>query len=338
MDGDSSRLNSHGVGVRKAATLLIGLGSKAAAAVFKELNDQEIELITREMSVLEHIPSEQFEQVVEEFQNLIMGQKYMVAGGVDYARDVLVEALDSGRAMKIIDKLRRTTDVHDIGVIGKLHPEQFIQMLSEEHPQTVAFIISQLDSEQAGNILSKFDEDMRNEIIIRLTLMKSIDSSLVGEVEHALSSSMDLRIRHEKAGGADKVAAILNFIGQKAEKSALKALEEYDEELAKDVEKRMFVFDIIIQLDDNAIQRLMRDIEMKDLAQALKVASDELKQRIHDNMSERARNILNEEVEYLGRVRLSEVEAVQQQIAMQIKKLVEAGEIALPTSDREVYV
>jgi len=338
MDGENKQGHSHGTGVRKAATLLIGLGSKAAASVFKELNDQEIELITREMSILEHIPSEQFEQVVEEFQNLIMGQKYMVAGGIDYAKDVLVEALDSGRAMKIIDKLRRTTDVHDIGVVGKLHPEQFIQMLSEEHPQTIAFVISQLDSEQAGNILSKFDENLRNEIIIRLTLMKSIDISLVGEVEHALASSMDLRIRHEKAGGADKVASILNFIGQKAEKSALKALEDYDEELAKDVEKRMFVFDIIIQLDDNAIQKIMRDIEMKDLALALKVSSDELKQRIYDNMSERARNILNEEVEYLGRVRLTEVEAVQQQIAMQIKKLVEAGEISLPTSDREVYV
>ena len=337
MDGEG-KLTSHGVGVRKAAILLIGLGSKAAAAVFKELNDQEIELITREMAILEHVPSDQFEQVIEEFQNLIMGQKYMVAGGIDYARDVLVEALDSGRAMKIIDKLRRTNDVHDIGVIGKLHPEQFIQMLSEEHPQTVAFILSQLDSEQAGSILSKFDEYMRNQIIIRLTLMKSIDSSLVGEVEHALSSSMDLRIRHEKAGGADKVASILNFIGQKAEKSALKALEDFDEELAKDVEKRMFVFDIIIQLDDNSIQRLMRDIEMKDLALALKVAPEDLRKRIYDNMSERARNILNEEVEYLGRVRLSEVEAVQQQIAMQIKKLVEAGEIALPTSDREVYV
>ena len=326
-------------GIRKAAIFLIGLGTTVAAQIFRELNDREIELLTREMTALENIPAEEIEAIAAEFGDMVMAKKYMAVGGIEYAKQVLVEALDTSHAMKIIERVRRSSRMHDLDGICQLHRDQFINVLNDENPQTVAFILSQLEQEQAGHIFSQLIPDLRAKVITRLAKMERIDASLVNDVEHVLSSMLDLRIQHEEIIGVDKTAGILNHVGQAVEKSMMGVLAKEDPALAAEVEKRMFTFEMILRLEDKDIQRVLRDVDLKELAIALKVANPELKERIFSNMSERARTMLEEEVEYLGKVRLRDVEEKQLQISMQIKQLSESGDIAMPTiGEKEVYV
>jgi flagellar motor switch protein FliG len=326
-------------GLRKAAVLLIGLGAKSAATILRELNDSEIELLIREMSVLENIPSEVINDIAQEFADMIMAHKYLASGGIDYAKEVLVEALDTNQAMKIIERVRRSTDLADLDSLETQHPEQFFNLLSEEHPQTIAFILSQLSHEKAGNLFSKLDENVRNDVILRLATMSTIDTSLASEVAKGLSSSLDMRVVHEKVGGEDKTASILNHTGQTITESALKALSELSPEVAKEIEKRMYTFELILRLEDKDVQRILKDLDFKELAMALKVARPELKNRLFENLSERAKAMLEEEISYLSKVRLRDVEGAQLKIAMAIKALVESGEIVLPTAEEgDVYV
>ncbi len=334
----AAKIGGGAKGLRKAAVLLIGLGSSAAAKIFSELNDSEIEVLTREMAVMDNVKSDDFENAANELSQMLTANKAILLGGIDYARSVLMEALSPGEAVKIIERVRKSADAHNIGGLGKLHQEQFANLLSQEHPQTIAFIISQIDNEQAGKVLAQFGEKLRNDVIIRLAKMKTIDRSLVGEVERALASTLDLQIRHEKAGGVEMTAAVLNHIGQQAERSALRTLEEVEPALAKEIEKHMFVFEFILQLEDADIQKILKNVDIKELAISLKTSSEDLKLRIFTNMSERARTMLEEEIEYMGKVRLRDVETVQQKIAMQIKQLVDSGEIVLPTAEEDIYV
>ena len=326
-------------GIRKAAILLIGLGPSLAAQIFKELSDREIELLTREMAEIENVPAQEIEGAAKEFADMVMAKKYLAAGGLEYAKQVLVEALDTAHAMKIVERVRRSSRANDLDGLSQLHRDQFISLLNEEHPQTVAFILSQLESEQAGKIFMYLNEELQKEVIIRLAKMDRIDVSLIEDVESSLTSMLDVRIQHEEVRGIEKTANILNLVGQAVEKRMMDVLSSTDPALAAEVEKRMFTFEMILRLEDKDIQRVLRDVDLKDLAVALKVAKPELKERIYTNMSERARTMLEEEIEYLGKVRLRDVEETQLKIAMHIKRLVESGEVAMPTvGEKEVYV
>jgi len=318
---------------------LIGMGTKAAAAVLRELNDSEIEILTREMTLLENVPSENIMEVVQEFADMMAAQKFIAAGGIGYAKEVLSEALDTAQALKIIERVSRSADLADLDAIESHNPESFFNMLLEEHPQTIAFILSQMGSEKAGAIISKFDEALRNDVIRRVATLKSIDNTLVAEIEKGFSVSFGKRTNQEKFSGEEKAANILNHTGQSISASALKALSEFDPDLAKEIEKRMYTFELILQLEDKDVQRILKDLEFKELAMALKVSRTELKNRLFENMSERAKAMLEEEIGYLTKVRLRDVEAAQLKIAMTIKSLVEAGEIVIPTGEKgDIYV
>jgi len=326
-------------GLRKAAILLIGMGTKAAASVLRELNDSEIEVLTREMTLLENVPSENIFEVVQEFAEMMAAQKFIASGGINYAKEVLSEALDTAQALKIIERVSRSSDLADLDAIESHSPENFFNMLLEEHPQTIAFILSQMGSEKAGEILSKFDEALRNDVIQRLATLKSIDNSLVAEIERGFSASFGKRTNQEKFSGEEKAASILNHTGQSVSSSALKALSESHPEIAKEIEKRMYTFELILQLEDKDVQRILKDLEFNELAMALKVARPELKNRLFENMSERAKAMLEEEIGFLTKVRLRDVETAQLKIAMTIKSLVEAGEIVIPTGEKgDIYV
>jgi flagellar motor switch protein FliG len=326
-------------GLRKAAIFMIGLGTPVAAKILREMSEREVELLSRQMADLEKIDADEIDNASDEFREMVVAKRYMALGGIEYAKQALTEAFDLAHATRIIEKVKRGTKMHDLNGISHLHQDQFVDILNEEHPQTVAFILSQLESEQGGAIFAQLDPQLRNQVILRLVRMDKIDPSLVNDVEHVLSTMLDVKVQHEEVGGIDKTAGILNHVGQGIEKSMIELLTKEDPELALEVEKRMFTFEMIGRLEDRDIQRILRDVDLKDLSIALKVAKPELKETIYRNMSERARTMMEEEVEYLGKVRLRDVEAMQLKISMQIKQLVQKGEISMPTiGEKEVYV
>jgi flagellar motor switch protein FliG len=328
-----------GYGLRKAATFLIGLGPQLAGLVFNELTDIEIEALAREMSKLDHIPSEEVETVTTEFHDMFLANKFMATGGLEYAQQVLVEALDTAHAAKIIDRVKRSSEMHNLDGISQQFPDEFATLLDGEHPQAVAFILSQIDNEQAGTVFAKLNDSLRRQVIVRLARMDKIDASLVNDIEQAFSSRMDVKVNQEDVNGIDLAASILNHVGSGIEKDSLDALVSEDNQLAREVEKRMFTFEMIVRFEDRDIQRILRDTNIKDLAVSLKIANPKLRDRIFENMSERAVKMLQEEIDYLGKVRLRDVESTQLKISIQIKALVEKGEISMPqVSEKEVYV
>lgn len=334
-----ANLVKRGSGLRKAATFLIGIGPQLAAKVFNELSDIEIEALAREMSKLDNVPSEEVENVTTEFHDMCIANRFMATGGLEYAQQVLIEALDTAHAAKIIDRVKRSSEMHNLDGISQQFPDEFANLLNGEHPQAVAFILSQIDPEQAGNVFAKLSDSLRRQVIIRLAQMDKIDASLVADIENAFSARMDLKIHQEDINGVELAASILNHCGAGIEKDSMDALNEADAQLAREVEKRMFTFEMIVRFDDRDIQRILRDTNIKDLAIALKIANPKLKDRIFENMSERAVKMLKEEIDYLGKVRLRDVEATQLKISMQIKSLVEKGEISMPhAGDKDVYV
>jgi len=326
-------------GLRKAATLMFGFGTKVSAQIFRELSDKEREYLTRAMTSIGTVKPADIDVVAKEFSEMIVAQNFITRRGDDYAMEVLSEAFDSDYASRIVKKVGRRSTMLSLDDISEIDPDQFISLLKDEHPQTIAFILSQIDTGIAGDIVSKLDEDLSNDVIARIAQMDKIETRLVTDVEEALSSTMDLKVRHSEVGGIDKTAGILNHVSQVIEKRALKAISAQDPRLAEEIEKKMFVFDLVLRLDDRDVQRLLREVDNKELAMALKVTKQELTDRVFKNMSERAREMLQEEIEYLGKIRLREVEEAQQKIAMKIKELAEAGEINIPLGgEKEVYV
>jgi flagellar motor switch protein FliG len=328
-----------GNGLRKAAVLLVGLGPTTAAKVFSELNDMEIEGLAREVVKLNTIAPEEVEGVIQEFHDTLLANKYFNAGGIDYAQQILVEALDTAHAAKILDRVKRSSEMHNLDGISQQFPDEFATILNGEHPQAVAFILSQIDPEQAGKVYAKLNDNLRTQVIIRLAQMDKIDASLVADIEDAFSNKVDISVQQEDVSGIDLTASILNHVGSAIEKESMDALVEEDSVLAREVEKRMFTFEMIVRFDDRDIQRILRDTNIKDLAVGLKIANPKLRDRIYENMSDRAVKMLQEEIDYLGKVRLREVEGIQLKISMHVKELVEKGEISMPHSgEKEVYV
>jgi len=326
-------------GLKKAATLMFGLGTQVSAQIFRELGDKEREFLVLAMSNIGTVKSEQITAVTKEFSEMIMAQNFITQRGADYAKEVLSEAFGPDYASKIVERVGRRSSILGLHDISEVDIDQLMGLLKDEHPQTVAFILSQIDTSFAGDIISKLDENLSDDIIARIAQMDKIETGLVSDVEEALSSTMNLKVRHSQVGGVDKTADILNHVGRVVEKRALQAISAQDPVLAEEIEKRMFVFDLILRLDDQDIQKLLREVDNKELAVSLKVTKPEMMDKVMKNLSERAQEMLQEEIEYLGKIRLREVEEAQQKIAMKIKELSEADEIQIPTgAEEEVYV
>ncbi|RDW17837.1 flagellar motor switch protein FliG [Oceanobacillus chungangensis] len=318
-------------GKQKAAILLISLGPDVSAQVYKHLTEEEIEKLSLEISSVKKVDSSLKEDVIEQFHQVAVAQDYISQGGIGYAKTVLEKAFGKTEASNIINRLTSSLQVRPFDFARKADPQQVLNFIQGEHPQTIALILSYLDSEQAGQILSSLPQEMQADIAKRIATMDSTSPEIISQVEQVLERNLSSSITEDftQTGGIAAVVEVLNGVDRSTERTILDALEVQDPELAEEIKKRMFVFEDIVILDNRAIQRVIREVENDDLRLALKVASDEVKQIVFTNMSQRMAETFKEEMEYMGPVRLRDVEEAQTRIVGTIRRLEDIGEIVI---------
>jgi len=318
-------------GKQKAAILLISLGPDVSASVYKHLSEEEIEKLTLEISGVKKVESNAKEEILEEFHNIALAQDYISQGGIGYAKTVLEKALGQEQAAVIINRLTSSLQVRPFDFARKADPGQIFNFIQNEHPQTIALILSYLDSAQAGQILSELPQEMQADIARRIAVMDSTSPEIINEVEQILERKLSASVTQDytQTGGIEAVVEVLNGVDRATERTILDALEIQDPELAEEIKKRMFVFEDIVTLDSRAIQRIIRDCDNEDLKLSLKVSSDEVKDIVFGNMSKRMVESFKDEMEFMGPVRLRDVEEAQSRIVAIIRRLEEAGEIVV---------
>lgn len=318
-------------GKQKAAILLISLGPDVSANIYKHLSEEEIENLTLEISSVRKVGPKEKDAVLEEFHTLALAQEYISQGGIGYAKTVLEKALGGDRAKAIINRLTTSLQVRPFDFVRKADPAQILNFIQNEHPQTIALILSYLDAAQASQILSALPNDMQADVAKRIALMDSTSPEIISEVEQILERKLSATVTQDytQTGGIEAVVEVLNGVDRSTERTILDALEIQDPDLAEEIKKRMFVFEDIVTLDNRAIQRVIRDVENDDLLLSLKVASEEVKDIVYKNMSKRMVETFMEEMEFLGPVRLRDVEEAQSRIVAVIRRLEDAGEIVL---------
>lgn len=318
-------------GKQKAAILLISLGPDVSASVYKHLSEEEIERLTLEISGVRKVDPQDKEEILEEFHNIALAQDYISQGGIGYAKQVLEKALGTDQATAIINRLTSSLQVRPFDFARKADPGQILNFIQNEHPQTIALILSYLDPTQAGQILSELPQEVQADIARRIALMDSTSPEIINEVEQILERKLSATVTQDytQTGGVEAVVEVLNGVDRSTERTILDALEIQDPELAEEIKKRMFVFEDIVTLDGRAIQRVVRESDNEDLKLSLKVASDEVKEIVFRNMSKRMVETFQEEMEYMGPVRLRDVEEAQSRIVAVIRRLEETGDIVI---------
>ncbi|WP_371068400.1 flagellar motor switch protein FliG [Sediminibacillus sp. JSM 1682029] len=318
-------------GKQKAAILLISLGPDVSAQVYKHLTEEEIEKLTLEISSVKKVEAEQKEQILDQFHQIALAQDYISQGGIGYAKTVLEKALGQSEADSIINRLTSSLQVKPFDFARKAEPSQVLNFIQNEHPQTIALVLSYLDPEQASQILSELPQEMQADIAKRIAVMDSTSPEIITEVEQILERKLSATVTQDytQTGGIQAVVEVLNGVDRSTERTILDALEIQDPELAEEIKKRMFVFEDIVTLDNRAIQRVIREVENDDLRLSLKVASEEVKNIVFNNMSTRMADTFREEMEFMGPVRLRDVEESQSRIVSVIRRLEELGEIVI---------
>ncbi|MCF7800578.1 MAG: flagellar motor switch protein FliG [Candidatus Marinimicrobia bacterium] len=324
--------------LQKAAVLIIAMGAENASRVMKNLHESEVEKITLEIAKMKEIPAQILHASIEEFYQLLQANQYMMEGGIKYAREVLESAWGQKRADDVIKRVEAATEMSAFYLIQTVDDNQLQNFLQKEHPQTAALILANLKPPQAASIISNLPEDQQAEIAFRLARMEKTSPELIDDVEAVLREQMGsvLGSGFSAAGGAEAVAEILNFSSRSAEKNILDNLRERDTNLAEEITGLMFLFEDIVTLSDNAIQMILKDIDSKTLALALKATGEELREKVYQNMSERAAEMLKDELQYLGPVRVRDVEDAQKKILDVVHDLEDSGEIVLGHGEEEV--
>ncbi|MDF2945975.1 MAG: flagellar motor switch protein FliG [Bacillales bacterium] len=318
-------------GKQKAAILLISLGPDVSAQIYKHLSEDEIEKLTLEISSVKKVDSRAKEDILEEFHQIALAQDYITQGGIGYAKTILEKALGTEQAAAIINRLTSALQVRPFDFARKADPAQILNFIQGEHPQTIALILSYLEPAQAGQILSELPQEMQADVARRIAIMDSTSPDIINEVEQVLERKLSATVTQDytQTGGIESVVEVLNGVDRSTERTILEALEIQDPELAEEIKKRMFVFEDIVTLDSRAIQRVIRDVENADLMLSLKVSSEEVREIVFKNMSSRMAETFREEMEFMGPVRLRDVEEAQSRIVAVIRKLEEAGEIVI---------
>jgi len=318
-------------GKQKAAVLLMSMDVEVASKVFKELDMKEVEQIAVEITNLQDIPPIMVENVIEEFYQLMTASSYMIEGGLEYAQVLLEKTYGYEQAREIIEKIRVLTTVRGFNILKKSDPQQLASFLNKEHPQTIALILSHLTPDQSAEVLQEFKEDLRAESIMRIANLGKVSPQLVSTIEHVVDQIAEATLSQNlaKAGGAQLVANILNKSNNATAKSMLENIEEKNYDMSLEIKRLMFLFEDIILIDDKDIQRILREVDKTDLALALKVGDEKIKEKIFKNMSERASAVVKEELDYMGPVKLKDVESAQMRIVDIIKMLEEQDEIAI---------
>ncbi|WP_058307817.1 flagellar motor switch protein FliG [Gracilibacillus massiliensis] len=318
-------------GKQKAAILLISLGPDVSAQVYKHLTPEEIEKLTLEISSVKKVEGSQKDEILEQFHEIAMAQDYISQGGISYAKTVLEKALGEEKAGELLNRLTSSLQVKPFDFARKAEPGQIINFIQNEHPQTIALVLSYLDSEQSAQILSELPQEMQADIAKRIAVMDSTSPEIIAEVEQILERKLSTTVSQDytQTGGIQAVVEVLNGVDRSTERTILDTLEIDDPELAEEIKKRMFVFEDIVTLDNRAIQRVIREVENDDLRLSLKVGSDEVKEIVFNNMSTRMAETFKEEMEFMGPVRLRDVEEAQSRIVSTIRRLEEVGEIVI---------
>jgi len=318
-------------GKQKAAILLISLGPDVSAQVYKYLSEEEIEKLSLEISSVKRVESQMKENVLEQFHQIALAQDYISQGGIGYAKTVLEKAFGKQEATDIINRLTSSLQVRPFDFARKADPQQLLNYIQTEHPQTIALVLSYLDAEQAGQILSELPTELQADVAKRIATMDSTSPEIISQVEEILERKISSSMTEDytQTGGIEAVVEVLNGVDRSTERTILDALEIQDPELADEIKKRMFVFEDIVILDNRAIQRVIREVDNEDLRLSLKVASEEVKEIVFKNMSQRMAETFKEEMEYMGPVRLRDVEEAQTRIVSTIRRLEEVGEIII---------
>ena len=318
-------------GVQRAAILLISLGPERSAGIFKHLKEEEIEELTLEIANTRSVTPQVKEEVINEFYEVCLAQQYIAEGGIGYAKDLLEKALGAEKAMDVIGKLTASLQVKPFEFVRKTDATQLINFIQDEHPQTVALILSYLVPQQAAQVVSALPPEKQADVARRIAVMDRTSPEIIKEVEKVLESKLASLVNQDYTiiGGVDAVVEILNTVDRGTERHIMETLEVEAPELAEEIRKKMFVFEDILLLDDRAIQRVLRDVENNDLSVALKNANEEVKNAIFNNVSKRLAVMIKEDMDFMGPVRMKDVEEAQQKIVNIIRKLEDSGEIVI---------
>jgi len=318
-------------GVTKAAILLLALDGDTAASVLRKLDQDIIEEITREIAALDRVSNEQRGAVIEEFYSLALASQYMKQGGIAYARALLEKVLPPAQAMRILRVVETQVHKQPFSFLAKTDAENLTTFIQDEHPQTIALILSHLATAKASEILASLPAAKQVEVVTRIANMDNTNPEVIKEVEEGLELRLSGLVSqtYQKVGGVEAVAEMLNLADRSTEKTIMEALEAQDPDLVEEIRRLMFIFEDIMLVNDKGIQMVLKEIENDDLALALKTASPELQEKIFRNMSERASQLIKEDMEYMGPVRVSDVEAAQQKIVDVVRRLEDAGEIII---------
>lgn len=318
-------------GIQKAAILLIALGPERSADIFKHLKEDEIEELTLEIANTRSVSPQVKDDVLNEFYQICLAQQYIAEGGIGYAKELLDKALGEDRAKEVITKLTASLQVRPFEFVRKTDPSQLLNFIQDEHPQTIAMILSYLTSAQAALVIGALPPEKQADVAKRIAMMDRTSPDVIKEVERVLEKKLSSLVNQDYTivGGVDAIVNILNTVDRTTEKHIMESLEIEEPELADEIRKKMFVFEDILLLDDRAIQRVLRDVDNADLGVALKAANEEVQNVIFKNLSKRLAAMIKEDMEFMGPVRMKDVEEAQQKVVSVIRKLEDSGEIVI---------
>ncbi|MGQ9644832.1 MAG: flagellar motor switch protein FliG [Ignavibacterium sp.] len=329
-------------GIQKAALLMIALDIETAAAVLKYLDPEQVEKISAEITRVKNIPSKVVDSIMQDFYDMVTAREYVLEGGLEYAQAILEKSFGMNKAIEIVDKVKSLTTLKGFDVLKKADSVQLVSFLNKEHPQTIALILSHLNPDQTAEALKELPPELRADVAYRIATLGKVSPQTLKQIEKVVDEMAGTTLSQSvsKIGGSKSLANILNRLNVNLTKEILEQIEINDPDVATEVKRLMFMFEDIVNIQDKDIQKILKEVDRKDLALALKVADENLRNKIFSNMSERAADLLKEELQYMGMVKLKEVEAAQAKIIDIVKSLEESGEISLNMrgSKEDVYV
>lgn len=331
---------ARGDGRKKAAILLVSMGTEASAAVFKHLRQDEIDELTLEIASLGTVAAERKTEVMQEFYDTAIAQDYISEGGLEYARALLERALGADKANEVMSRLSAAIQVSPFEFLRRTDASQILNVIANEHPQTIALILAYMPADTAAQVISALPPELQSEVAMRVAIMDRTAPEVVREIERVLERKLSSVLTQDftSAGGIKSLVEVLNQVDRSTERTILESLDEQNPELADEVRKLMFVFEDILMLDDRSIQQVLREVENKELGLALKGTTEEVRDKIFRNMSERAAAIIKEDLQFMGPVRLKQVEEAQQRVVTMIRKLEDAGQIVVARSGEDELI
>lgn len=324
----------------KAAVLMITMGKEHAAQIYKYLSEDEIEQLTLSITSMRRVEPDMKDEIIDEFLQICMAQKYISEGGIEYARDILDKAFGEERANEMIMRLSSSLRVKPFDFVRKADTTQVLNFIQNEHPQTIALILSYIESKHAAEILAALPLEKQTSVIARIANMGITSPVYIKETERVLEKKLSTLNYQDQTlvGGIDSLVKIINSVDRGTERHILESLEKTDAELVEEIRKRMFIFEDIVKLGNPAIQRVLKEIDNRDLAIALKGSNDEVAKVIYNNISKRLQEMIKEDIQYMGPIRVRDVEEAQQKIVNEIRKLDDAGEIIISRNEEDELI